>query len=198
MMPSETSSLVDDAVAAEQHDPGEGADQKTGPERQQHPEQQRRLALLADDRDQIGDRIPRDDADQRRHQRYLQRDQENVEIHRRGKELAVLRQREAIIAVDAEQQQLADRIDQEQHEQQHQRRAHRGSRPGQPPRYRAQGGQAQIPFPRGWRRHPPRAIRATDAGRSRRAPSRCGSDARRRAAATPPSPARCRAASGCR
>ena len=125
--------LVDDAVAPEQHDPGKGAHQKAGPERQQHPEQQCRLALLADQRDQIGDRVAGDDADERRDQRNLQRDEENVDIDRRREELAVLRQREAAVVVDAEQQQLADGIDQEQDEQQDERRAHRDPRPGDLP-----------------------------------------------------------------
>ena len=106
--------LVDHAVAAEQHDPREGAHQEAGPERQQHPEQRaspsspcRTIEI------EIGDRIARDHREQRGEQRDLQRDQEHVDIDRRREQLTILREAESAVLVDTQQQELADRIDQQ-------------------------------------------------------------------------------------
>ena len=126
--------LVDHAVALEQDDPGERAHQETRPERQQNPEQQRRPRVPTRGRHEIRDGVARYDRDDGRQQRDPQRDQQDVDIDRRGEELPVLRQVEARCALDAEQQQLADRIDEQGGEQRHQRRAHRDPRPCSLPR----------------------------------------------------------------
>ncbi|KAG0919237.1 hypothetical protein G6F65_021878 [Rhizopus arrhizus] len=73
--------LVDHAVAAQQHDPGEGAHQEAGPERQQHPEQQRGLAFGRQAGDQVGHGIARHHREERRPQRDLQRDQQHVHLN---------------------------------------------------------------------------------------------------------------------
>ncbi|MCY1542005.1 hypothetical protein D9M68_777260 [compost metagenome] len=110
--------LVHHAIAAQQHDPGEGAHQEAGPERQQHPEQERGLAPGRQAGDQVGHGIAGHHGEERRPQRDLQRNQQHVHIHGRFEQPVVLRQREALVAEHAQQQQLPHGID-EQHQQQH-------------------------------------------------------------------------------
>src|SRR5262245_15096945 len=126
--PDREQRLVEDALAAEDHDPGKRAHDDAGQERQDHGEDKERLHPRASPRDHPREWIAEEEANQRRLDAEDERVDEDPEVQAIAEEARVLAQRQRLhgrLGEQAHHEQHAERRQEEEREE-------RGDRQRQP------------------------------------------------------------------